>query len=1022
MNDMQSTLQVGHFIRGRYKVIDLLGQGVSGAVYLVTDERVPEKQFVLKEVVHVVHEQRRELPFNATALKQLQHPALPRVYRVFSGDNRTYILMEYIQGSNLKVMRQLMPGKRLSLHAAMTLMSPIMDAVSYMHQQHPHQVHGDIKPANIIAPIAGVSTTSKLVDLGGIRELGARAQQDVINFRAPEQFGKRASRRSDVYALGAVFYTLLTGTIPVSAPERVACINAGEPDPLWPLSQITPFAQVVAQAIHQAMAISRHDRFVSVEQFREALWQVMHSDRAAARVLDLTVAVPGEEQALSGSNILETDSLELMPFVPGEEHMDDDDEMLYLPPSALFANGPVTPMPPSFASAITPPESVPLLGETVILQRRRRRSSGRAGDRQRRRERKKRLLFVLATIFLLVCVVWSGVGILGYQKYNATYQNEGALAKVGLKHLQTAAMLLQAWSKKPLDAPNIATAQHEFAAASATFTQITTDLHPYSGVGVAIPGLGSRLSTALRIASAATAISQAGVIGCEALALITARFRYIGNGLTIQDLAMLRGKLHLVEAEVSQATMQINALQPADLQFDSRVANAVAAFHRYLPSVQTLLYQTEQLLPALPPLLGIGAPAYYLVEILDPTELRPGGGAIKDYGFATFGGGRLSGANISDVNLLDSQSAANGSNPALPSTYKWFLPASQGWNLRDSNLDADFPTAAKYAEQNYISEHGRVDLRGVIAITPTLMAQALGITGSIRIPELRENISSQNLIDRLHYYQFGPGSRAGNVLISPGAPRTASRYFTQLLAQGFLKRVQQLPVRGIPELLQLLSTALRTKDLQVYFNNPAAENLLQLSHTASTILTSTGDNLFLVDANTADSTANQFITGTLNDQVTIDGNGNATHHATVRYPWLKSGSVIGSSVYSDYARVYVPTGSVLKVQQGWQPRGTDQAFDHEVWAGSFDLSYGQTLTVTLSWTEKGVAKHDAAGWHYQYLIQRQAGTSWTMNVGITLPSCAAQIHTTGGLVAHGQTATLSQRLYEDTPLGIDYSC
>jgi len=1030
MNDMQSTLQAGHFIRGRYKVIDLLGQGVSGAVYLVTDERIPEKQFVLKEVVHVVHEERRELPFNATALKQLQHPALPRVYRVFSGDNRdrSYILMEYIEGSNLRVMRQLMPGKRLSLHAAMTLLSPIMDAVSYMHQQHPHQVHGDIKPANIIAPIAGVSTTSKLVDLGGIRELDAVAQQDMLNFRAPEQFGKRASRRSDIYALGAVFYTLLTGTIPVSAPERVACINAGEPDPLWPLSQITPFAQVVAQAIHQAMAISRHDRFVSVEQFREALWQVMHSDRAAARILDLTVAVPGEEQTQSGSNVLETDSLELMPFAPGEEHMDDDDEMLDTPPAALFANGPVTPMPlePSFASAITPPESVPLLGETVVLQRRRRRSSGRAGDRHRRRKRKKRLLFVLATIFLLVCVVWSGVGILGYQKYNTTYQNEGALAKVGLKHLQTAASLLQAWSKKPLDAPEIATARREFVTASATFAQITTDLHPYSGVGVAIPGLGGRLSTALRIAAAATEIAQAGVIGCDALTLITARFHDIGHGLTTEDLAKLSGELHQVEAEASQATAQINALQPADLQFDARVANAVADFHHSLPAVQALLHETEQLLPILPLLLGISTPAFYLVEILDPTELRPGGGAIKDYGFATIIGGRLAAAHITDVNLLDSQSAAKGSNPPLPPAYRWFLPASQGssqgWNLRDSNLDANFPTAANYAEQNYISEHGKAALQGVIAITPTLMAQAIAITGTISIPELRETITSQNLIDRLHYYQFGPGSKAGNVLISPGGQSTASRYFTELLAQDFLERIQQPSSYVLPNLLQLLSTALRTKDLQVYFNDTAAENLFQLSHLDSAIPPSTGDNLFLVDANTADNTANQFITGTLNDQVTIDNDGNATHHATIRYSWLKSGSVIGSSLYSDYARVYVPTGSILKAQQGWQPSGTDQAFGHEVWAGSFNLSYGQTLTVTLSWTEKGVAKHDAAGWHYQYLVQRQAGTSWTMNVGITLPSCAAQMHTTGGLVAHGQTATLSQGLYEDTPLGIDYSC
>ncbi len=251
------------------------------------------------------------------------------------------------------------------------------------------------------------------------------------------------------------------------------------------------------------------------------------------------------------------------------------------------------------------------------------------------------MLFVLASIFLLVCIVWSGVAVAGYQKYNTTYQSEAALAKVGLKHLQTAATLIQAWSKKPLDVPSITTARREFVTASANFTQITTDLHPYTGVGTAIPGLNSRLSAALRIAAAATEISQAGVIGCDALTLITSRFRNIGHGLTTQDLAALSGNLHQVEAEVSQATAQINALQPGDLQFDSRISKAVADFHRYLPSVQALLHQTDQLLPVLPSLLGISTPAFYLVEILDPTELRPGGGAIKDYGFATFVGGRL---------------------------------------------------------------------------------------------------------------------------------------------------------------------------------------------------------------------------------------------------------------------------------------------------------------------------------------------------------------------------------------------
>jgi len=518
MNDTQSTLHAGYLLRGQYRIIDLLGKGASGAVYLVVDERKPEKQFVLKEVIQVIHEEQHGFPFSPAALKQLNHPALPHVHRVFYSNNRdrAYILMDYVEGSNLRVMRQLMPGKRLSLHAAMTLMSPIMDAVSYLHQQKPHMIHGDIKPANIIAPIASVSTTSKLVDLGGIGELDTNTRQRVLNYRAPEQFGKRASRRSDIYALGAVFYALLTGTIPPSAPERMARINAGEPDQLWPPSQFTPFAQIVAQAINRAMSISRHDRFASVEQFREALWQVMHTDQAA-QVLELAGLVPDEDHAADAdADVLQTESLELTPFIPVEEHLDEefDDEVLEFPTTPKVDVQVKADIAGSDAASIKEgeaPVSASLLEETIVLRHKRPPMASSYetppyGKRRRRRKRKTRVRFVLVTVFLLVCVVWSGVAVVGYQKYNATYQNETAQAKAGLKHLQTAVQLMQAWEKKPLDVPSLATARREFSMSSASFAQINSDLRPFAGVGTKIPGLGSRLSAALRLASVATMV------------------------------------------------------------------------------------------------------------------------------------------------------------------------------------------------------------------------------------------------------------------------------------------------------------------------------------------------------------------------------------------------------------------------------------------------------------------------------------------------------------------------------------
>jgi len=1015
MQDLQTTLRTGQLIRGHYRVIEVLGQGASGAVYLVNDEDNPQKRFALKETMHTVREERSDFSFDAGALKRLSHPALPDIYQVFSGDDsdRFYILMDYVEGSNLEEVRQLMPGKRFSLHAALTLLSPIMDAISYLHRQHPHLVHGDIKPSNVIASLAGSATPTKLVDFGGATTLytDASAQRSMLNYRAPEQCGRSASRRTDVYGLGATFYTLLSGTIPVAASDRLALIDKGEPDPLLPVNQINPFVQtVVAEAITCAMSLSRRDRYASVEHFREALWQVMHADEMGLRTPDLSLVVPAENDharsdAGPDSSTLEVELPALIAYALMQE------ELTF----AGVSSGPL--LPPTIAGEGKLPA-------VVRRTKRRHTANGRAHGTSRRRKRKGRL-FLVRLVLLLSCVIGSMLGFTGYQIYSARYQGEVALGQVGIQHLQTAVSLLQAWAKKPLDAASVTHAQHEFAAASAVFTQLETDAQSFSRVGSLIPGSSTRLNAALRMLPVALEISQAGIAGCDALNVIISRLHEpfgTGDGISLADLEEVGKDFHQVEADINQATARVNALQPDDVQFDARIGKAVALFHRYLPTLQTFLQQSDQLLPILPALLGIGTPAFYLVEILDSTQLRPGGGFIKDYGFATLIGGRLSAAHISDTNLLDTRFSASGQTIPLPPAYRWFDLSSASWNLRDSNLDADFPTAARYAEQNYDSERGKASLQGVIAITTTLMERALAITGPISIPELHETVTRYNLLDRIHSYQLGSGSHGGGIL-TPGGNAHGSRYFTEVLAQHFLERIHQIRAAVVPQLVQMLVSSLHTKDLQIYFNASPAQSLLRLAHVDATIQAPTGDSFLVVDANIAANTANQFITNTLDDRVTIDGSGNATHHTTIRYAWLKNGSVFGSALYRDYVRIYVPPGSSLQEQQGWQSGGTSAAFGREVWAGSFTLAYGQTNTVTLNWTAKGVAKEDAAGWHYQYLVQRQAGVSWTLNVAVTLPACVVKTHTSGGLVAqHSQATMLGNSLTGDTQLGIDYSC
>lgn len=638
---------------------------------------------------------------------------------------------------------------------------------------------------------------------------------------------------------------------------------------------------------------------------------------------------------------------------------------------------------------------------------------------------KQRIYFIVPAC-LLLCLTLTGVSIFGFQSYSTIDQNVMSLAHTGVNHLRTAETLLKTLPKNPLDTHTIDQAQSEFTTALTTFVKLDNDLKSLPTISTSVPVYGSRLSAALHMLPIAIEASHAGIVSCSLLNVLISRFHDPLNthshGLTAADLTTIEKNFHLVKAELNLIVNQVNHLQPSDLQLDPRLSKIVAAFHKDLPVLQAWLDVVAKLLPIAPTLLGIGTPTNYLIEVLDSTELRPGGGFIGNYGIATLSGGRLRAAHITDTYLLDRAFTATGHSISYPSAYTWF-DLARSWSLRDSNLDADFPTAARYAELNYAREGGNVPVQGVIAITPAFTQHALEITGPINVPEYHETVTAQNLIDRIHYYQLGPGREGGDIP-SPDGHSSVRKHFTALLAEHFLARIRKVSSSALPQFMQLLISSLRSKDIQIYLNHSIAENLLQSYHLDASIQSPQGDSLFVVDANFSPDKANRFITNTLNDQVTIDVKGNAIHHATLHYAWVTPpGHYDGSPVYRDYVRVYAPPGSTLQMQDGWHPRGTSWAFGREVWAGYFTLTYRHSNTISLVWEVPGAAMKGAKGWHYQYLIQRQAGAQWALHLQITLPSCAMVVNKSGGLLSiNRQAATFTHSLTRDANLDVDYAC
>lgn len=615
----------------------------------------------------------------------------------------------------------------------------------------------------------------------------------------------------------------------------------------------------------------------------------------------------------------------------------------------------------------------------------------------------------------------------GYQTYNAQYYQYLSLVQSGIGHLQTAEKLLAALPSHPLNGQNIEQARREFTAAQADFVQVDQGLRALPGIIQHISNYGTKLRAALEMLPLAIEISQAGNTGCDLLHLVFVRlhdpFGASTQGLSAANVTTISLEIQQIKSIFYRAVDQIGHLSPDATQLDPRVSKLLSAFHTYQPLLLSAFDDADKLLVVLPTLLGLGKPAHYLIEILDSTELRPGGGFIGNYGILTLVNARVGNAYITDVDLLDRPFEASGGVIPYPATYSWFDIAPDSWSLRDANLDADFPTVARYSEQNYRLEGGRDTLQGVIAITPALIQHILEITGPIAVPEYHETITADNLISRIHYHQLA-ASEGLDTIPAPDGHSSQRKRFTELLSEHLLARIHQAIGSDVTKLASLAFTSLHTKDLQIYLNTSVAESFLQRFHLdASLQAPSRGDSLFVVDANIGGSKANSFIINTLEDRVTIDAQGNAIHHTTINYAWTIPGPVYGSSLYHDYVRVYVPPGSILYRQEGWDARGTSKAFGRAVWAGFFMLGFGQTRSITLLWMTPKVALHDAHGWHYQYLLQRQAGTQWTIHLQVTPSVCKHLTQISGGSVTDHSSITVPiQTVSGDINTTLDYTC
>src|SRR5258708_2081587 len=234
---MMETLPSGTVLHGRYRIERVLGSGGFGHVYLSVDLQT-NQQYAIKEYLVAGASGKAQLEHEARVLSHLHHPNLPAFQAAFDERGRYYVVLGYIEGSDLtdylRVVRQ--RNEVVPLSRIMTWIIAIYYAVTFLHRQNPAVIHRDIKPDNIrITP----NGTAILVDLGnpkaaadGARTLFFIRHQGTPGYPPLEQYPGRSATntRSDIYALGGTLYFALTTHEPPSVSTRNQSIQQGLPD------------------------------------------------------------------------------------------------------------------------------------------------------------------------------------------------------------------------------------------------------------------------------------------------------------------------------------------------------------------------------------------------------------------------------------------------------------------------------------------------------------------------------------------------------------------------------------------------------------------------------------------------------------------------------------------------------------------------------------------------------------------------------------------------------------------------
>ena len=275
-------MKIGTKISGRYQILELIGSGGMAKVYLardlILDRDVAVKMLRLdfRDDEAIMRRFQRE----ALAATELVHPNVVSIYDVGEENGLQYIVMEYVNGTDLK--EYIKNNYPISFDQIVRMMEQILSAISLAHKKQ--IIHRDLKPQNILVDSAG---NCKITDFGialALTETSVTQTNTLlgsVHYLSPEQArGSIATKQSDLYALGIILYEMITGDVPFDGESAVSIALKHFQEEIPSIKEYySNVPQALENVVLKATAKDPKDRYATADEMAEDLETVLAANR-----------------------------------------------------------------------------------------------------------------------------------------------------------------------------------------------------------------------------------------------------------------------------------------------------------------------------------------------------------------------------------------------------------------------------------------------------------------------------------------------------------------------------------------------------------------------------------------------------------------------------------------------------------------------------------------------------------------------------------------------------------------------